>query len=164
MHDTVLDFGNDPQLHDAAEATGRTYAAISDTADVDTATRLPGPAGLILMRWPHPTVDETAPDTTILLRRCRQHLTAGGSTIVMTARRPGPGGNSSADHEQILLPAAEVAGFKHVHDIVVMDTGSGRDTFMYATDREAAAPADTGGGRPDAVTVLVVLSHPQQRP
>lgn len=162
VHDTVIDFDADITLQRAAEATGRVYSAISNLSQ---GTDLPGPAALILMRWPRPDHEGADPDANSLLRRCQQHLAGNGSTIVVVAAvQPGVDGASYSDHEQILLPAARTAGLRHLHDIVPLDATDGRDTFTYATDQQTARLTDTDSPRHETVTTLAIFGHPGRRP
>ena len=165
MHATVVDFDADLNLQCAAEATGRTYSTITDLSGAAPETHLPGPAALILLRWPRPATGEPGSDANSLLSRCQRHLADHGSTIVVvTATQPGTGGASYSDHEQVLLPAAWTAGLRHLHDIVPIDAVDGRDAFTYATDQRSARVTDSGVPRQDRVTTLVVFGHPGRRP
>jgi hypothetical protein len=164
VHGTVIDFDADINLQRAAEATGRAYSTITDLSRTSPGTHLPGPAALILLRWPRPDTEGAEPDTNSLLSRCQQHLADVGTTIVVTAVQPGADGASYGDHEQILLPAARAAGLRHLHDIVPIDTAGEQDVFTYATGPHTAGQTSSGEGRQDAVTTLVIFGHPRRRP
>jgi hypothetical protein len=165
VHDTVIDVDADSNLQHAAEATGRTYTTIAAVGGTGPQTTRPGPAALILLRWPRPGTDGAEPDATSLLRRCRQHLADEGSTIVVvTATPPGADRASYSDHEQVLLAAARTAGLRHLHDVVAIDAPDGRDAFTYATDRHTAEHTGSDATRQDAVTTLVIFGHPGRRP
>lgn len=165
VHAAVVDFDADLNLQRAAEATGRTYSTIADLSGTGTESHLPGPAALILLRWPRPATDEAGSDAHSVLSRCQRHLAEDGSTIVVvTAARPGAAGASYRDHEQVLLPAARTVGLRHLHDIVPIDALDGRDAFTYATDQRSAQVTDSGVPRQDHVTTLVIFGHPGRRP
>jgi hypothetical protein len=165
VHGTVIDFDGDLHLQNAAEATGRTYMSTTGATGPDPGKLLSGPAALILLRWPRPDTAGPLPEVNSLLSRCQQHLTADGNTIVVvTAGRPGADGTSYHDHEQVLLPAAQSAGLRHLHDIVPIDAEDGRDRFTYATNQRAAEHAGFGDERPDPVTTLVIFGHAGRRP
>jgi hypothetical protein len=162
VHDTVADFDDDLHLQRAAEATGRTYALITDLDAASPIAHLPGPATLILLRWPRPTTGEATSDAPSMLRRCQRHLADTGSTIVVvTAAPPDTATASYRDHEQVLLPAARSAGLRHLHDIVPLDAVDGRDTFTYATDQHTAHASHLDRPRQDGVTTLMVFGHPR---
>jgi hypothetical protein len=164
VHATVVDFDADPNLQRAAEATGRTYTAITDLSEAAPETQPSGPAALILLRWPRPATDEPGSDANSLLSRCQRHLADHGSTIVVvTVGQPGADGASYRDHEQVLLPAARTAGLRHLHDIVPIEAVDGRDAFTYATNQRSAQVTEPGGPRQDSATTLVVFGHPGQR-
>jgi hypothetical protein len=165
VHGTVVDFDADLNLQHAAEATGRTYLTITDLSVPAPEIPVPGPAALVLLRWPRPATDKPGPDANSLLSRCQRHLADHGSTIVVVkATPPGTGGASYRDHEQILLSAARTAGLRHLHDIVPIDAVDGRDAFTYATDQRAARVTESAAPRQDRVTTLVVFGHPGRRP
>lgn len=165
VHSTVLDFDADIHLQRAAEATGRTYSTITDTADPGPRTPLSGPTTLILLRWPRPGSETAASDASSLLSRCQRHLTDGGSIIVVvTAAQPSTDGANYRDAERVLLAAAQTAELRHLHDIVPIETIEGRDAFTYATDQRAASPTGAGTPRHNAATTLVVFGHPGRRP
>lgn len=165
VHDIVVDFDADLHLQRAAEATGRTYSTITDLGGAAPESHLPGPAALILLRWPRTATQEAESDATRMLSRCQRHLAEEGSTIVVvTAAQPGASGASYRDHEQVLLPAARTAGLRHLHDIVPIDAVDGRDAFTYASDHRSAGVTDSGVPRQDRVTTLVILGHPGRRP
>lgn len=165
VHHTVVDFDADIRVRHAAEATGRTYSTITNAAALDTATHLPAPAGLILLRWPRPGPAGTEPDAPSLLRRCQQQLANDGSTIiVVTATQPGADWTTYSEYERVLLPAAEAAGLRHLHNIVPADTDDGRDAFTYATDQHTATPADAGDMRHVTATTLVIFGQRVGRP
>ena len=165
VHTTVVDFDADLNIQRAAEATGRTYSTITDLSEAAPEIPAPGPAALILLRWPRPATDEPGSDANSLLNRCQRHLADHGSTIVVvTATQPGTRGASYSDHEQVLLPAARTAGLRHLHDIVPIDAVDGRDAFTYTTDHRTAQVTDSGVPRQDRVTTLVVFGHPGRRP
>lgn len=165
VHATVVDFDADPNFQHAAEATGRTYSAITDPSGVAPDVPLPSSGALILLRWPRPATDEPESEAKGLLSRCQRQLADHGSTIVVvTAAQPGTGGTSYSDHEQVLLTAARTAGLRHLHDIVPIDAADGRDTFTYATDQRTSRTADPAAPRQDRVTTLMVFGHPGRRP
>jgi hypothetical protein len=164
VHGTVIDFDADINLERAAEATGRAYSTITDVSRTNPGTHLPGPAALILLRWPRPDTDGAEPDANSLLSRCQQHLADDGSTIVVvTAVEPGADEASYIDHEQVLLPAARAAGLRHLHDIVPIDAADEQDVFTYETGPDTAGQTSSGEGRQDAVTTLVIFGHPRRR-
>jgi hypothetical protein len=121
-----------------------------------------------MLRWPRPATTTPGQDATSLLGACQQHLADDGSTIVVvTAATAGAAGTSYGEHEQVLLPAAEAAGLRHLHDIVPLDTQDGRDTFTYATTRDTTAPSrdsDPGTPRQITSTTLVIFGRPGRRP
>jgi hypothetical protein len=165
VHGTVIDFDADINLQHAAEATGRTYSTITDTTSPGPGTPLPRPATLILLRWPRPDTEGAEPDANSVLSRCQQHLADDGSTIVVvTSAKPGADGASYSDSEQVLLPAAQTAGLRHLHDIVPIDAADGWDAFTYATDQRTAEHTGSGATRHDAVTTLMIFGHPGRRP
>jgi hypothetical protein len=59
VHGTVIDFDADINLRHAAERTGRTYLAVTDTGSPTASADQPGPASMIMLRWPRPAT--TAP-------------------------------------------------------------------------------------------------------
>jgi hypothetical protein len=165
VHGTVVDFDADLHLQRAAETTGRTYSTITDLSGASPEIHLPGPAALILLRWPRPPTDEAESDANSVLSRCQRRLADDGSTIVVvTTAQPGVDGASYSDHEQVLLPAARTAGLRHLHDIVPIDAVDGRDAFTYATNRRTARVTDSDVPRQDRVTTLVIFGHPGRRP
>jgi hypothetical protein len=164
-HGTVLDFDADTHVRHAAEATGRTYSTLTNAVALGAAVHLPAPAGLILLRWPRPGTTGARQDATGLLSRCQQHLADDGSTIVIvTATQGGADGTTSGEYERVLLPAAEAAGLRHLHDIVAADAEDGRDAFTYATDQVTAAPVDAGGMRHGTATTLVIFGQLRRQP
>jgi hypothetical protein len=169
VHDTVIDFDADVNLRHAAQTTGRHYLAVTDPAGPTAAADQPRQAALIMLRWPRPATTTPGQDATSLLSTCQQqHLADDGSTIVVvTAATAGAAGTSYGDHEQVLLPAAEAAGLRHLHDIVPLDAEDGRDTFTYATTRDTTAPSrdkDSDTPRQTTSTTLVIFGHPGRRP
>jgi hypothetical protein len=78
--------------------------------------------------------------------------------------QPGTDGTSYSNYEQVLLPAAQTAGLRHLHDIVPIDTTDGRDAFTYATDQHTAEHTASGDHRHDTVTTLEIFGHPGRRP
>ena len=104
----------------------------------------PGPATLILLRWPR-----QLPPSRIGRQQPSPGAANGTSrtTAAPSSSSPPPptgaGGASYRDHEQVLLPAARAAGLRHLHDIVPIDAIDGRDAFTYATDQRSA-PAGRG--------------------
>jgi hypothetical protein len=162
VHGTVVDFDADLNLQRAAEATGRTYSTITDLSGAAPENSRPGPAALILLRWPRPATDEPGSDANALLGRCQRHPADHGSIIVVvTATQLGTGRATYSDHEQVLLSAAWTAGLRHLHDIVPIDAADGRDAFTYATDQRSTRVTDSGLPRQDRVTTLVIFGHPR---
>jgi hypothetical protein len=168
VHATVVDFDADLNLQRAAEATGRTYSTITNLSEAAPENRPSGPAALILLRWPRPATDRPGSDANSLLSRCQRHLADHGSTIVVvTATTPGAAGTSYGKHEQTLLPAAEAAGLRHLHDIVPLDADDGRDVFTYATPRDtttSSRASDYDTPRHTTSTTLMIFAHPGRRP
>ncbi|HEV8571049.1 MAG TPA: hypothetical protein VGQ92_28820 [Actinoplanes sp.] len=168
VHGTVIDFDADVNLRHAAQTTGRHYLTVTNLAGPTAAADQPRPAALIMLRWPRPATTTPGQDATSLLGACQQHLADDGSTIVVvTAATAGAAGTSYGEHEQVLLPAAEAAGLRHLHDIVPLDAQDGRDTFTYATTRDTTAPSrdsDPGTPRQITSTTLVIFGRPGRRP
>jgi hypothetical protein len=168
VHGTVIDFDADANLRHAAETTGRHYVTVTNPAGPTAAADQPGPAALIMLRWPRPATTTPGQDATSLLSACQQHLADDGSTIVViTAATAGAAGTSYGKYEQVLLPAAEAAGLRHLHDIVPLDAEDGRDTFTYATTRDTTAPSrdkDSDTPRQITSTTLVIFGRPGRRP
>jgi predicted nuclease of predicted toxin-antitoxin system len=169
VHGTVIDFDADANLRHAAEATGRTYLAVTNPAGPTASAGQPRPAVLIMLRWPRPATTAPGQDANSLFSACRQHLADDGSTIivVVTAASAGVAGTRYGEHEQVLLPAAEAAGLRHLHDIVPLDADDGRDVFTYATARDTTASSrdsDSDTPRQITSTTLVIFGHPGRRP
>jgi hypothetical protein len=169
-----------PDLHlyqaSAAPCPPQPSGEFLSTNTKSTGTAITGrqeiiPAALIMLRWPRPATTTPGQDANSLLSACQQHLAADGSTVVVvvvvTAATAGAAGPSYSDHEQILLPAAQAAGLRHLHDIVPLDVQDGRDTFTYTTSRDTTAPSrDSDPGTPRRITstTLVIFGHPGRRP
>ncbi|GLZ02333.1 hypothetical protein [Actinoplanes sp. NBRC 103695] len=120
-----------------------------------------------MLRWPRPATTAPGHDANSLLSTCQQHLADNGSTIVVTAATAGAAGTSYGEHEQVLLPAAQAAGLRHLHDIVPLDADEGRDVFTYATARDTTASShgsDSDTPRQITSTTLVIFGHPERRP
>jgi hypothetical protein len=165
VHATVVDFDADPNLQRAAGATGRTYSTVNDLGEAALEPQPSDSAALILLRWPRPVTEEPGSDANSLLSRCQRQLANHGSIIVVvTATSPGASGASYRDHEQVLLPAARIAGLRRLHDIVPIDAVDGRDAFTYATDQQTAEWAGSGVPRQNRFTTLMVFGHPGRRP
>jgi len=168
VHGTVIDFDADANLRHAAETTGRNYLAVTNPAGPAASAGQPEPAALIMLRWPRPATTVPGHDANSLLSACQQHLADDGSTIVVvTAATAGAVGTSYGEHEQVLLPAAEAAGLRHLHDIVPLDADDGRDVFTYATARDTTASSrdsDSDTPRQFISTTLVIFGHPERRP
>ncbi|GAA2349943.1 hypothetical protein [Dactylosporangium salmoneum] len=168
MHRTVVDFDADEHLRHTAEATGRTYLALADPAELVTASTPPGAAALMVLRWPRPAETTPAEEANRLLSTCRQHLADDGSTIVVvTAATAAAAGASYVQHKHDLLTAAQAAGLRHVHDIVALDAEGGPDTFTYTTAHDTAAPnrddtTDTPRQAPG--TTLMIFDRPDRQP
>jgi hypothetical protein len=165
VHDTVIDFDADDNLRQAAPATGRRYLAADDPTQPATTSSQPRHATLMVLRWPRQATTTPEQDAQNLLRICKRHLAAAGSTIVIVIAARAGTGPSYREHEQTLLAAAHTAGLRHLHDIVLLDADDDRDTFTYATDHTAAdrvTAADTP--RQTLDTTLVIFGHPGRRP
>ena len=163
-HGTVIDFDADVNLRHAAETTGRHYLAVTNPA---AAADQPRPAALIMLRWPRPATTAPEDDANSLLSACQQHLADDGSTIiVVTAATAGADGTSYSEHEQVLLPAAQAAGLRHLHDIIPLDAADGRDTFTYTTTHDTTASShDSASDTPTPTsTTLVIFGHPGRQP
>jgi hypothetical protein len=168
VHGTVLDLDADPHLRKAVESSGRTYRAIGDSGDPAAQTDLGEPAALVVMRWPRRTTNAPGSDASDLLSRCQRHLAVDGSAIIVVAASvSGTNQATYLDHEQILLPAAQAVGLRHLHDIVPLAAEDGRDSFFYASGRHrtrSAVGKDRDTARQTAVTTLVIFGHPGRRP
>jgi hypothetical protein len=168
VHATVVDLDADDHLRHAAETTGRRYLALTSPADLATLTEQPRPAALIVLRWPRPAASVPEQEPNVLLNACQHHLADDGSTIVaVTAATAGQAGTTYTEHEQVLLPAAEAAGLRHLHDIVPLPATDGRDSFTYATAHANTASdrdTDTDTPRQTTNTTLVIFGHPPRRP
>jgi hypothetical protein len=167
VHDTVIDFDDDPRLRTAAESVGRTYRTIADPAGPSADGDLGTPAALIVMRWPRPTTQIPGSDVSSLLNRCQRHVATNGATIIVVTATAGDDDSASyADHEGILLPAAAAVGLQHLHDIVPLDADDGRDCFIYAPDhcgRVSSGGDDLDAVRQIAVTTLVIFGRSGRR-
>lgn len=166
LHGTVIDLDADDHLRHAAETTGRHYLALTSTADLATLTEQPLHAALIVMRWPRPATSTPEQQPNILLNACQRHLADDGSTIIaVTAATAGQTGTTYTEHEQILIPAAEAAGLRHLHDIVPLPATDGRDSFTYtASDRASDRDTDPDTPRHTTSTTLIIFGHLRRRP
>lgn len=167
VHSTVVDLDADDTLRHAAETAGRRYLAVTDLADLPAAPASRAAATLVVLRWPRPTGNPRQADN--LLSTCQQHLAADGSVIVaITAAANSQSGTRYAEHEQVLLPAAQAAGLRHLHDIVPLPATDGRDTFTYTTARDDSTVSNHGNHadtpRQTTSTTLVIFGHPDRKP
>jgi hypothetical protein len=105
-------------------------------------TRLLAPAALICCAGPArpDTEGETLPPT-VCSASANGHLADDGSTIaIVKAAQPGTNEISYSDHEQLLLPAAQTAGLRHLHDIVPTSATTGETP---SRTRPPSAPPST---------------------
>ncbi len=166
VHATIVDLDADDTWRHATEAAGRRYLTVTDLADLPTPPESEA-AALIVLRWPRPSgTPGQHPDS--LLRACQQHLAADGSAVVaVTAAVAGQPGARYAEHEQVLLPAAQAAGLRHLHDIVALPAADGRDTFTYTTASGATAcdpDRHADAERPATRTTLVIFGDSGRHP
>ena len=111
-----------------------------------------------MLRWPRPA-GHPGEDAGHLLSACERHLAADGSAIVAANCQPGTG---YAEHEQVLRPAAQAAGLRHLHDIVPLPATDGRGCFNYPTTSvttPSGHDSHADATRP-ASTTRVVFGHP----
>jgi hypothetical protein len=165
VHGTVIDFDADAKVRHAAETTGRHYLAVTDPSGATAAAGETRPAELIILSWPRPGTT-TGQDATNLLNTCRQHLTRDGSTIVVAAAAAGAAGTRYGEYEQVLLTAAQAAGLRHLHDIVLLHAEDDRDAFTYTTaptTTAAQGDSDSHTPRPSTRATLAIFGHQGRR-
>lgn len=163
--DAVLDLDNDPHLCAATAGIGRTYLAITDTADIATLDDL-HPAdqqvGLVAVQWSRISRPDAAPPATTaaiadLFLACR--LMSGGSATVIVAVGSATPTDIAAVRGQ-LLTAAETAGFAHTLQIIAVSSPRHGDAFTYyATPAEATHTAASQS--PPSAGLLVFTPLPR---
>jgi len=133
--DAVVAFDDDPHLHNAAEVAGRSYLAITDTADLADLDEIDQPVTLVMWRWPRDATLAAAGAVADLFTACR--LMASRSACVIAAVRPDPPTDTLAGHQRMLRTAARAAGFAHVLHIAALSVPGEGDQFIYhATEPE----------------------------
>lgn len=157
--ETVVDFGADWRLRDAATAASRSYLAIArpgELADLDTVT---DPVSLVIVRWPRQSPSRTEASVVDLFTACRLMMSANSCAIAaVSSAQPGQPGAAYAEHLAELLPAARAAGLIHVLQIVAVSGAGDGDQFLYyATRAEADAARRIGRAVPDGPTYHIDL-------
>jgi len=138
LGETVADLDSDPHVHGAASATGRSYLAITEPAELSGPDQLGPPASLVTLHWPRPTGPSTVEAVGVLLTACRPIMSEDASVIAAVwSSDPAQPNATFADYEHALRGAAEAAGLTHVLQIVAISAPGEGDQFLYyATETE----------------------------